>query len=73
MVSELDAARYETRKLEFFRDGSIGAASSSASFNGTELGSMPVPLPSVINADVAFDAKNIEATIFEALWTRYGH
>ena len=71
LVSELDAERYETRKLEFFANGVVGFASPSESFGGTGLGVVPVPPLSEINADPEFAGVAITAAQFEALWARH--
>lgn len=70
-VSELDDSRYETRKLEFFRGGQVGFASSVASSGNTELGIVPVPSVEEINSDPQFHASNIEKQEFESLWSQY--
>lgn len=71
LVSELDAQRHETRKLEFFANGVIGFASASESSGGTALGVLPVPPISEINADPQFAGTAISATQFEALWVQH--
>jgi len=71
LVSEIDVQRYETRKLEFFRDGKVGFASTVAKSEETMLGVEPVPPLSEINSDSQFSASSISATDFEALWVRY--
>ncbi|MES2320209.1 MAG: hypothetical protein V4631_22255 [Pseudomonadota bacterium] len=42
LVSELDLDGYETRKLEFFRNGRVGFASAAGASPGTELGTVSV-------------------------------
>jgi hypothetical protein len=71
MVSELDAERFEVRKLEFFASGTIGHASSHYSTSGTMLGEMPVPALSEINGDPQFAGREIDAATFESLWKGY--
>jgi hypothetical protein len=71
LVSELDAQRYETRKLEFFSNGVVGFAWASNSFGGTELGIGPVPPLSEINSDPQFAGTTITAAQFEALWAQH--
>ena len=71
LVSELDAQRYETRKLEFFSNGAVGFASASASSGDTALGVVPVPPISKINADPQFCGATISAVQFEALWAQH--
>lgn len=69
LVSELDLAGYETRKLEFFRDGRVGFASASGASPGTELGTVPVQSIDAINAIGEFEGFTINAADFEALWS----
>jgi Domain of unknown function (DUF6881) len=66
--SELDRARFETRKLEFFRDGTVGFASAAESAHGTELGSIPVPSLEEIATDPQFLTKEISQAAFERRW-----
>jgi len=71
LVSELDAQRYETRKLEFFSNGVVGFASVSTSSGDTVLGVVPGPPISEINADPQFSGTTISADQFEALWAQH--
>jgi hypothetical protein len=68
LVSELDAQRYETRKLEFFSDGRVGFASAQSSTAGTTLGVAPIPPLDSINSHPQFFGASISAAEFEALW-----
>ena len=68
LVSELDDARCETRKIEYFRDGAIGYASIGRSVRSTQLGSVPVPELLQINSDTQFGARLISAEQFDVLW-----
>ena len=68
LVSELDGARFETRKLEFFRDGTVGFASTGAATGSTNLGLVPVPGLAEINADPEFDGTAMTPEEFEVLW-----
>lgn len=69
LVSELDGRRMEIRKLEFFRDGSVGRAWNEGSSLGTALSTEPVPGIDQINGDVQFRAIAIDDTEFERLWS----
>jgi hypothetical protein len=69
LVSELDRFRMEVRKLEFFRDGSVGRAWGEGSSLGTDLSTEPVPSIDQINGDGQFRAKAIDDTEFERLWS----
>lgn len=71
LVSELDAQRHETRKLEFFPNGRVGFASSTHSSACTELGILPGPPLSEINSDPRFQGPIIAASQFEALWLEH--
>ena len=68
IVSELDDARYETRKIEYFREGTMGYASIEHAAGTTQLGSAPIPDLSQINADTEFEARLISVEQFDALW-----
>ncbi len=70
LVSELDDERYETRKLEFFRNGVVGIARDSLGTNGTRLGEGAVPALEDINADPQFHGVAIEQREFEELWRK---
>jgi len=69
LASELDAHRIEVRKMEFFRDGSVGWAWSGGSALGTALSSEPIPSIDQINRDAQFRAVVIDGTEFERLWS----
>ncbi|CAG2266052.1 DUF6881 domain-containing protein [Burkholderia sola] len=71
LVSTLDGDRYEVRKLEFYRDGSVGFADETRSSPETGLGTVPAPSLIEINADPEFEAQKISLEVFEALWSRY--
>ena len=71
LVSELNDQRYETRKLEFFRDGRVEYASARVSRGTKGIGAVPVPSLDEINADPQFHGVPIESAEFEALWERY--
>lgn len=68
IVSELDAGRWETRKLEFYADGRVGWASGDENHLGSELAESPLPTLAEINADAQFEAVAIDEADFEALW-----
>lgn len=71
LFSELDEDRYEVRKLEIFRDGSVGRASEDASVGQTALGELPIPSLDEINSDAQFQAEEITQSEFEAAWSAY--
>jgi len=68
LVSELNADRYETRKLEFFPTGKVCYASQQSGSPGTELGIVPVPPLAEINQSHEFNGVTISAQSFETLW-----
>lgn len=68
LVSELDSGRFELRKLEFFRDGSVGVAGANGASRGTTLGTVPVPPLAEINSDPAFTGAEVPPAVFEELW-----
>jgi hypothetical protein len=57
LVSELDEERYERRKLEFFADGTVGAAGDDFEDARTQLGIVAVPALSEINEDAQFQGR----------------
>lgn len=67
-MSELDQDRYETRKLEFFMDGSIGFAHVADASLAVELGTVQVPSLDAINAHPGFSGTEISSAAFEAAW-----
>ncbi|WP_444946302.1 DUF6881 domain-containing protein [Microbulbifer sp. VTAC004] len=71
LVSEIADDNFETRKLEFFRDGSIGYASDKGSTKDTELGICEVPSLDVINSQDELSGQSITRDEFETLWQKY--
>lgn len=69
LISELDKARLETRKIEIFPDGSIGYADSQVEHGGTRLGLVPVPPIADIAADPEFIPEEITPEEFEDVWS----
>ena len=68
IVSELDAHRYEVRKLEFFRTRGVGFAEGDFAFGSTELDPAPLPGLDRINADPQRHGAEMCAWEFEVLW-----
>lgn len=68
LVSELDEERYERRKLEFYADGTVGAASDDFEDARTQLGIVAVPALSEINEDTQFQGVAITQGEFDELW-----
>ncbi|MGJ4903300.1 DUF6881 domain-containing protein [Bradyrhizobium sp. HKCCYLS2058] len=67
--SELDGERFETRKLEIFRDGSIGFATATEATDRTRLGKIAVPPIDEIGQDPQFVAEEISKEKFERRWS----
>jgi hypothetical protein len=68
LYSELDEERYESRKIEIYRNHRIGYATIDTKHNGTELGEAPVPETEEINRDIEFYAVQITREEFEIVW-----
>jgi hypothetical protein len=66
--SELDEFRNEIRKVERYRDGSVGYASPTVARHGASLGIVPVPPLAEINASPEFTANEISEAEFEKQW-----
>ena len=73
LISEISDDNYETRKLEFFRNGTIGYASDNESSNNTELGICEVPSLEEINSQKEFSGKLITREEFESKWLKFVH
>ena len=71
LVSEIGPDQYEIRKLEFFRSGKVGYASSIARTENTNLGIAEVPTLEEINSQSEFNGQNISKQQFEQLWQKY--
>jgi hypothetical protein len=70
LYSELDPARWETRKVEIFRDGRMGYASQTQSAGDTRLAIVPIPSLGEIASQVEFEVKTIDGREFESVWKR---
>jgi hypothetical protein len=69
LYSELDDNRWEIRKVEFFRVGSPGYASTTNSSRSTRLGIVPVPELAKIALDPEFEPHQIAREEFEKVWS----
>ncbi|MFJ7272782.1 DUF6881 domain-containing protein [Streptomyces sp. NPDC099050] len=69
LYSELDESRYETRKVEVFRNGRRIFADSQLSTGNAMLGEIPAPSLEELNAEAEFTASEIERGEFEAEWS----
>jgi len=70
MYVETDSDGWETRKVEVFRDGTLGFASAAESSNTTVLGEQPVPSIEEIAEDPQFRPVGITKDEFEHVWAR---
>ncbi len=67
---ELDANRYERRKVEEYRDGTRHSANATHGQGSTFLSWEPHPPLVEINADPEFHAQEIIAQEFEEIWNQ---
>ena len=70
IYSEVDDDGWETRKVEVFRDGSMGYASATDANHSTVLGEERMPSLEQIAADPQFRAKSIGKDQFEIIWAK---
>jgi hypothetical protein len=70
LYSELDAQRWETRKVEVFVDGRMTYADSTTESGDTALGTEPIPTLTQIAADPQFQPVEISKAEFESVWTK---
>jgi hypothetical protein len=70
LYSELDENRWETRKVEIFRDQRIGFAGDGIESADTQLGAMPVPPLEEIARDPQFEPVEITKAEFERVWAK---
>lgn len=68
LYSELDEERWETRKVEIFRNGKMGFAGRDTEFGGSVLGLVPVPPLTVILDVPEFEPETITKDEFESAW-----
>lgn len=67
--SEVDVNAYETRKIEFLKNGTLlGFASGDLTWGDAMLSDQMIPSVSEINEDDAFDTIEITAQEFENIW-----
>jgi hypothetical protein len=67
--SELDADRFEVRKVEVWADGRVGYAATRRAVGDTRLGLEPVPPLEVIAADPQFMPEEISEREFNEFWS----
>jgi hypothetical protein len=68
LYSELDDNRWELRKVEQFRDGTLGYADSDVKSDRTRLSIEPLPSLSQIALQSQFIPLEISREEFEAIW-----
>lgn len=68
LYSELDDQRREVRKVEVFRGGNLGYASSTEASGSTRLGEVPIPPLTEIAEESEFRPEEISRAEFEHLW-----
>jgi len=70
LYSEIDDARWESRKVEIFLDGRIGWADAHHEVGGSTLGQAEIPPLNEINAQDEFEGFEIGAEEFETAWLK---
>jgi hypothetical protein len=73
IISEVDAARWEHRKVEIWEDGRTGFADETGEWGGTRLGIEPLPELGQIAADQEFEIQEITKEQFEREWSLHAH
>jgi hypothetical protein len=68
LYSECDDAGWEVRKVEIFRDGRYGYASSNEHSEGSMLGAEPIPPIDEIAKRLEFHPAPITREEFEKIW-----
>ena len=68
--SELDESGFEVRKLEYFRDGTVGFADSLVSSSGTRLADQAFPSDEDIIADGELEKLDVSEAAFEERWQK---
>ncbi|HEY9261016.1 DUF6881 domain-containing protein [Chitinophaga sp.] len=71
LYSEIDALRFENRKIEIYHDGSFGIANSNFHFGGTALSDVVMPDIEDISEDKQFIPELISQAEFELIWNQY--
>jgi hypothetical protein len=68
IYSELDEDRYETRKVEVFRDGRSEWCDENHQTDSIGLSEIPFPTADEVSALPEFDVEEISSTEFERVW-----
>ena len=70
LYSELDAGRWETRKVEVFPDGTTGFAGPDEAVGTSKLSIEPLPTLEEIASDPQFAQEEVQRREFEEVWAR---
>ncbi|HWD41981.1 MAG TPA: hypothetical protein VG944_24285 [Fimbriimonas sp.] len=70
LYSELSENRWEKRKVEIYRDGSMAPASEDFECGDTLLGGEAIPVLPEIASDPQFEPSDITAEEFEKVWAQ---
>jgi hypothetical protein len=68
---QLDSSDSETRKIEIFKDGSVGWADGDTEVQSTRLARELFPTIEEIAEDADFSPKEITSEEFENAWIKY--
>ncbi|BBI33577.1 DUF6881 domain-containing protein [Cohnella abietis] len=68
IILEIDENRFETRKIEIFRDGKFGIAAPNLEYMNTRLGEVPLPEMEEIARDEQFKVQIISSQEFNEIW-----
>lgn len=79
IYSELNSERWETRKVEIYKDGTFGYADKYKEYNGSGLGLIPFESVEEINKknniengfEDKFFVERIEEELFLKIWNKY--
>ncbi len=71
LLCEVGADGYETRKLEFFKNGRVAYASEIESSDTTMLSTNRIPDLDIITAQPGFSGVHISNEEFEQLWVEH--
>ncbi len=72
LYSEVDAAGYEKRKVQVFRDGRMERADAEMETAMTGLSEVPIGSPEEISSEGEFSASAITREEFERVWSQAG-
>ena len=70
LISEVGHKNYELRKLEIYRDGSVGFATDNIEYGVARLGTSEIPTIDEINAQKEFNGCEIDKHDFDLLWNQ---